>query len=133
MNVSQEGTLYYVVRALEQPAPSYEEMLKGTQAAVKTGENTVALTELTADAAKVYVMVQNASGKSSAIASAEIPASKILGDMNGDGKLNFLDYNALLKATVNGEEISSEIGDMNGDGIVNFVDSNLLQKQLTDH
>lgn len=133
VEVSQNGTLYYMVKSVNEPAPSYEEILKGTQVEVKAGENTIALTGLTADAAKVYVMVQNASGKASAIASVEIPASKILGDMNGDGKLDFFDFNALLKAAVNGEENSSVIGDLNGDGIVNFVDANLLQKQLTDN
>lgn len=132
VNVSQKGTLYYVVRALEQPAPSYEEMLKGTQAAVKTGENTVALTELTADAAKVYVMVQNASGKSSAIASAEIPASKILGDMNGDGKVTYVDCVILSDKLLNGEEVLPVLGDMNGDGKVSYVDCVILSDELLE-
>lgn len=50
-------------------------------------------------------------------------------DVNGDGRTDFLDFNALMVHW--GDAGTNIIGDMNGDGVVDFLDFNMLMVNWT--
>lgn len=60
-------------------------------------------------------------------------AGIILGDLNGDGKVNTMDIN-IIKRVLAGintlEAKNEEAADINGDGAVNSFDSNLLSRKV---
>ncbi len=54
-----------------------------------------------------------------------IPLSPIPGDANGDGVVDFTDYNAWLAHTGSATTAGAAEGDFNGDGFVDFTDYNI--------
>ena len=59
----------------------------------------------------------------------------IIGDINGDGKINIKDWNMLyryINETIEFDENQLERADINGDGKVNIKDWNRLYNHITE-
>ena len=69
------GTYHYIVRDVSELICDHTEVLAGTEAVMTVGENQIALTGLTDNAAKsVFLYAQGADGSNSAVTRIELPA-----------------------------------------------------------
>ena len=69
------GTYHYIVRDVSELSCDHTEVLAGTEAVMTVGENQIALTGLTDNAAKsVFLYAQGADGSNSAVTRIELPA-----------------------------------------------------------
>ena len=69
------GTYHYIVRDVSELSCDHTEVLAGTEAVMTVGENQIALTGLTDNAAKsVFLCAQGADGSNSAVTRIELPA-----------------------------------------------------------
>jgi len=71
-------------------------------------------------------MTLSAAGQDAWLATIPAPASGLMGDLNGDGVVNFADLNIVLSAFGSTGVPGMTPGDANGDGVVNFADLNIV-------
>ena len=58
---------------------------------------------------------------------------KIVGDVNGDGKVSVLDATEIQKylaGTVKFDDGQKAVGDVNGDGVISVTDATVIQKYI---
>lgn len=82
------------------------------------------------------VRVSVANGTSYVITKADSPLTATLmpipeGDVNGDGKVNIFDVNAVYKAMADEAELPNH-ADVNGDGRINIFDVNTVYKMMAE-
>ena len=130
--VNKDGEIYYLIRSAEEAAPTAEEILAGDHKfAVAAGPNTADLTGLAAGKQKLYMALKDAAGETSVVYQVEIPTSRKLGDLNGDGKVTNADVSQLLDKVTAGASVELETGDLNGDGKITNADVSRLLDLVT--
>ncbi|MGO5548489.1 cadherin-like beta sandwich domain-containing protein [Lachnospiraceae bacterium LCP19S3_B12] len=131
VSAGQAGELYYLVQAADAEAPDADRIQsEGLKTEAAAGSNRLALTGLSRDAMKVYMVLKTENDGVSAVCSADIPTSVMLGDLNEDGEVDITDVVQLLDRVAAGEAVELSIGDMNGDGEVDITDVVQLLDQV---
>ena len=111
------GTYHYIVRDVSELICGHTEVLAGTEAVMTVGENQIALTGLTDNAAKsVFLYAQGADGSNSAVTRIELPAYQPAVPSVTAPTANTLTYNGtaqplITAGSTSGGKIEYRLGD----------------------
>ena len=118
------GTYHYIVRDASELICDHTEVLAGTEAVMTVGENQIALTGLTDNAAKsVFLYAQGADGSNSAVTRIELPAYQPAAPSVTAPTANTLTYNGTAQLLITAGSTSGgrmeyrlgDTGDYSGD------------------
>lgn len=95
------GTYHYIVRDVSELICDHTEVLTGTEAVMTVGENQIALTGLTDNAAKsVFLYAQGTDGSNSAVTRIELPAYQPAAPSVTAPTANTLTYNGIAQPLI---------------------------------
>ena len=101
------GTYHYIVRDVSELICDHTEVLAGTEAVMTVGENQIALTGLTDNAAKsVFLYAQGADGSNSAVTRIELPAYQPAAPSVTAPTANTLTYNGTAQPLITADSTS---------------------------
>lgn len=118
------GTYHYIVRDVSELICDHTEVLSGTEAVMTVGENQIALTGLTDNAAKsVFLYAQGTDGSNSAVTRIELPAYQPAAPSVTAPTANTLTYNGTAQPLITAGSTSGgrmeyrlgDTGDYSGD------------------
>lgn len=78
----------------------------------------------------ILIYGSNINGDANSLIAAIIDAKYVIGDANGDGKINVVDLTRLAQYLVGSASVNKDAADANGDGTVNVLDITRLAQYL---